>query len=256
MSYPIPPRVRFVMAMEWLFRHWLQVFLVVFGVFNLLPVLAPISMAAGLSPVGNAIYDLYGIISHQYANRSYFLFGDALMFDADALPLALNGTFDHDASLLKQFRGTPEIGWKLAWSDRLVSMFASMWITALLYALWRGRGVHPLPLWVGILLVAPLIVDGVTHMMSDSASVTAGFRYDNQWLADLTGGAFGAGFYAGDGLGTFNHLLRLLTGILFGIGLLGYALARVEGYFRERAAILAGKLADWHHRQQATEKPL
>jgi uncharacterized membrane protein len=131
-------------------------------------------------------------------------------------------------------------------------MFAAMWITALIYWLLRGRELRPLALWMAVMLIAPLIIDGLTHMISDGASVTAGFRYDNQWLSELSGGIFGANFYAGDGIGTFNYLMRLFTGIAFGIGLMGYALVRVEGYFHDRATILADKLADWHRRQQTT----
>lgn len=253
MSYPIPTRVRFVMLMEWLFRRWLQVFLLVFGLFNLLAALAPISMAAGMPALGHAIYDLYGAISHQYAHRSYFLFGDQMMYSPAELPLELNGNFDHDASLLKQFRGSPELGWKWAYSDRLVSLFGSMWIMALIYWLWRGRGFEGLSVRVGILLILPLIVDGLTHMISDSAGMTSGFRADNQWLANLTGGVFGAAFYAGDGSGTFNHLMRLLTGLLFAMGLLGSSLIPIEGYFRERATILSDKLQKWHARQRGSD---
>lgn len=250
MTNPIPARVRFVMAAEWTLRHWLQLFLLIFGLFNLLAALAPISMAAGFPALGNTIYDLYGTISHQYASRSFFLFGDQSMYSSDQLPLELNGSFDHDATLLKQFRGSPELGWKWAYSDRLVSVFGSMWIMALIYWLWRGRGFEGLSVRVAVILILPLIVDGLTHMISDTVSLTSGFRYDNQWLADLTGGALGAAFYAGEGSGTFNHFLRLLTGLLFAIGLMGAALIPLEGYFRERAAILSDKLQKWHARQR------
>lgn len=40
----IPPRVRFVMGMEWTFRNWLEIWLTLFTLYNILPYLAPLAM--------------------------------------------------------------------------------------------------------------------------------------------------------------------------------------------------------------------
>jgi uncharacterized membrane protein len=245
---PIPSNVRFVMRMERVFRNWIPILLTLFALFNLLPIVAPVATQAGLAPVGNAIYDLYGsFISHQYANRSYFLFGEKIMYEPHELPIEFEGEYLPDALALKAFRGSPELGWKLTWSDRLVAMFGSMLVMFVLYAL---RKWHKFPLWLGVLLVLPLIIDGATHLASDSASVLSGWRYDNMWLANLTNHTFAESFYVGDGLGTFNAWMRVITGILFGIGFFGWSLPIVDRYFERNANILAEKLDNWRKRQE------
>jgi hypothetical protein len=55
-------------------------------------------------------------------------------------------------------------------------------------------------------------------MLSDFAGIGMGFRDTNIWLVELTNNAFSAAFYAGDNLGSFNSWMRLITGILFGLG--------------------------------------
>ncbi|MCA9915611.1 MAG: hypothetical protein KC496_19790, partial [Anaerolineae bacterium] len=80
---PTPPRVRFLMRMERVFRRWLAIFVLIFALFNLLPLLAPAFMQAGWDAAGNVVYNLYGTISHQLANRSFFLYGEQVMYAPD-----------------------------------------------------------------------------------------------------------------------------------------------------------------------------
>jgi hypothetical protein len=65
-----------------------------------------------------------------------------------------------------------------------------------------------------------MAVDGFTHVISDfTAGIGLGFRYNNAWLATLTKDVFPATFYAGDALGSFNFSMRLITGLLFSLGI-------------------------------------
>lgn len=251
----IPARVRFVMVMERVFRAWLVLFVLLFLLVNILPLLAPLAMQSGAQGVGNALYDLYGIVSHQYAHRSYFFFGQQLTYTLEELPIELRGDVLHDTTMLKAFRGNETYGWKMAWSDRMMALAASWWLSAVLYGLlsWRSRA-RAFPLWLGLLCLLPLVIDGTTHWISDFDGLTAGFRYTNDWLAALTGNAFPQEFYVGDAPGSFNAWARLITGVLFGIGMVGYFFPRLERYFRRNADILALKLADWRQRQEAIRK--
>lgn len=36
-------------------------------------------------------------------------------------------------AVLRQFTGNPQMGWKIAWSDRMVAMFTSLWVFGLLW---------------------------------------------------------------------------------------------------------------------------
>ena len=246
----IPPRVRFVMGAEHVFRHWLLIWLVLFTIYNVLPYLAPLLMQAGLEPPARLIYSLYGFVGHQMAHRSFFFFGEQLTYTPEELPLTLVGEFLPDSTALRDFIGNDIFGWKVAWSDRLVSMYGSALITSYLYTILRKRPAFKSlsRTWM-ILLITPLILDGVTHYISDFGSVIEGFRWDNAWFANLTFHVLPDSFYIGDRWGSFNSILRLITGILFGIGLMGWGLPVCETYFKRNARILQERLETWRARQ-------
>jgi uncharacterized membrane protein len=217
----------------------MTILIAVLAIFNGLPFLAPVFMQMGWDIPGRIIYFIYGFLCHQMAQRSFFLFGPAgfQMYNIAALPLQLNGLNEGERLLaLRNFIGNTQIGWKVAWSDRMVSMYISPLLATILYGLVRARiRVRPISLWWFGLLVLPMAVDGLTHMVSDFAGIGQGFRDNNLWLVALTGYAFPDWFYAGDGLGSFNSWMRLLSGLLFGAGLIGLTLPTfdaVEDYYQ------------------------
>lgn len=79
-------------------------------------------------------------------------------------------------------------------------------------------------------MVAPMIVDGVTHWLSDFAGVGRGFRYGNEWLAALTGHLLPQWFYVGNGVGSFNFWVRLVTGLLFGLAVVWLVYPRLDDH--------------------------
>jgi len=131
---------------------------------------------------------------------------------------------------LRQFIGNPEMGWKVAWSDRMVSMFTSLWLFGLLWWPLRRR-LRPLPWWGLVLFLLPMALDGSSHFVSDLSGIGQGFRDSNAWLVALTRGALPPDFYAGDAWGSFNSLMRLLTGILFGLGVAWFGLPYLDQAF-------------------------
>jgi uncharacterized membrane protein len=216
-------------AVYWIGRHWLLVFLVVWGLFNLLPWLAPVFMKAGWEGAGRAIYTLYTFFCHQLPQRSYFLFGARPMYELNEVQAVWQNT--DNPLILRQFIGNPEMGWKVAWSDRMVSLYTGIFFWAALLGPWRRR-LPRLPLWGLVVMALPILIDGGTHMVSDMlGGIGSGFRYDNAWLASLLNNAFAPGFYAGDGFGTFNSWMRLITGMLFSLGAVWYALPILEDAF-------------------------
>jgi hypothetical protein len=54
----------------------------------------------------------------------------------------------------------------------------------------------------------------------------------------LTNNALPATFIAGDALGSFNSLMRWISGALFGVGLAWFILSYAEGVFAYRRAEL------------------
>lgn len=183
-------------------------------IFAVGPFLAPVAMALGWTQVGEAVYTLYRPFCHQLPQRSWFLFGDKLTYSLDEIVRVY--PFD-DPWRLRLFYGTPAMGWKVAWSDRMISLYFLTPVFGLTYFLLRRCGVTVRGLGLQLCLVAltPLVLDGVTHALSDAlAGVSSGgFRDTNAWLAYLTAYQF-PGFYAGDQFGSVNWWLRLLTGAL------------------------------------------
>jgi len=215
-------------------QHWLLLTNVVLGVYVGLPWLAPVFMQLGLPAAANLIYLIYSTQCHQLPQRSYFLFGPQTMYPLATIQAAWRVT--DNPLILRQFIGNAEMGWKVAWSDRMVSMYTSIFVGGLLYALLRKR-LHPVGVLGFTLLILPLVLDGGTHFLSDLAGLGHGFRDTNAWLATLTQNAFPPTFYAGDTFGSFNWWLRFITGMLFGLGIVWVAYPCLEATLGKSASV-------------------
>lgn len=215
-------------------RHWIAFLILGSGALVALPWLAPVFMKIGWTGAGRNVYTAYSFVCHQLPQRSFFLFGPQPMLTLDDVLQAGAGSLDPFS--LRQFVGSEAVGYKVGWSDRMVSMYTSIPLAALAWWALRGR-IKPLPIWGFVLLTLPIVLDGASHTLSDFAGIGMGFRDSNLWLSTLTGNSLPAWFYAGDALGSFNSWMRLITGALFGIGLVGFAFAPLgeafEGLARE-----------------------
>ena len=200
----------------WIGDHWFGIFLVIYGLWVFLPFLAPVFMYTGLSSSGKAIYFIYSFFCHQLPERSFFFFGQKTMYSLNEIQTVWQDTTN--PFILRQFIGNEVMGWKVAWSDRMISFYTSVWFFAVLWWPLR-RKVKPLSWWGLILLLLPIAIDGGTHAISDLTGIGQGFRDTNQWLALLTNNAFSASFYAGDAVGSFNSWMRLITGLLAGLAI-------------------------------------
>jgi uncharacterized membrane protein len=208
-------------------RNWPLIFIIVFGFYVSIPFLAPVLMKFGWDWGGRAIYFLYTFFCHQLPQRSFFIFGSKAMYSLGEIQAVWQDTAN--PLVLRQFIGNPEMGWKVAWSDRMVSMYTSVLIFSGIWWLLR-RKLKPLPWWGLIILLLPMAVDGTGHLISDFAGIGQGFRDSNLWLANLTNNALTSSFYEGDALGSFNSWMRLLTGILFGLGVIWFGFPFLDKY--------------------------
>ncbi|HZQ09708.1 MAG TPA: DUF2085 domain-containing protein [Anaerolineae bacterium] len=198
-------------------RHWLALFLIIYGAWVWLPFLAPIFMHIGATGPADALYFMYSFFCHQLPERSIFFFGPQSMYSLDQIGKVWS---TENQLVLRQFIGTPEMGWKMAWSDRMISTYGGVWLGALLWALMGGTRAPRVSLVLWVLLgVLPLGLDGFTHFLNDivAGSSGQGFRDTNDWLRMLTANAFPDSFYYGNMFGSFNSWARWITGLLFGI---------------------------------------
>ena len=211
-------------------RHWLAVVVIILGLYAGLPFLAPVLMQLGWKSAASVIYVFYSTQCHQMPQRSFFLFGPRAMYSLAEVQAVWQNT--NNPLILRQFVGNGQMGWKVAWSDRMVALYGGLWLSAMLWSPLRRR-VKPLPWWGFVLLALPMVLDGGTHLVSDLAGIGQGFRDSNTWLAALTGNVLPATFYAGDAFGSFNSWMRIVTGLLFGLSVVWLAFPYLQQAFTE-----------------------
>jgi len=210
---------------ERLAKNWFGLFIIFFGLWIWAPFLAPLFMHLGWNGPAKAIYFIYSFFCHQLPERSYFLFGSKVTYSLKEIQAVWIDTFN--PLLLRKFTGTAAMGWKVAWSDRMISFYSGVWLFALIWFPLRHR-MRNLP-WGGLILfLLPMALDGGTHFLSDLAGIGQGFRYTNLWLAQLTHFTLSTGFYSGDALGSFNSWMRIITGLLAGLGLVWFTFPFIE----------------------------
>jgi uncharacterized membrane protein len=207
------------------YSNWLVWFTLLFGLYVGLPFLAPLLMHWSYETPARMIYTVYSFLCHQLPERSLFLFGAKPSYWTGEIAAVwpTNG----DLSLWRNFIGNSSMGWKVAWSDRMVSMFSSILVFGWLWWPIR-RKIRPLKMTGVLLLMLPMAIDGITHMISDVSGLHSGFRFTNEWLAVLTQNSLPASFYIGDAIGSFNSWLRLITGLLFGLSMVWFGFPIID----------------------------
>lgn len=109
-------------------RKWILVFSLLYGLYVGLPFLAPVFMRWGWEGAGKAVYFVYSFLCHQLPQRSFFMFGDKAMYSLGEIQSVWQNTIN--PLVLRKFIGNANRGWKVAWSDRMVSMYTSVLILA------------------------------------------------------------------------------------------------------------------------------
>lgn len=190
-SRPVTGRTRDLVvfadkAIFQLAKHWLALANSFWGLYVILPVLAPLLMAAGLTLPARIIYTIYRPACHQRPERSYFLGGPAMVYSPEELAGA-----GVDLGPLARDIGNEAIGWKMAFCERDVAIYGAIFVGGLIYALLRqlrwgpGAGNWRMPLRYFVLFLVPMGVDGVLQLF--------GFYESNWLLRTITGIAFGLG---------------------------------------------------------------
>jgi uncharacterized membrane protein len=200
-------------------KRWTAVIGLLAALYAGVPFLAPVAMHFGQTGIADLIYTVYSPVCHQFAFRSWFLFGQQT-----AYPRQLAGvpgeTFEQVASAdpafkgidvgslntpmilaAKAFRGSDQLGWKVAFCERDVAIYASIALCGLLYAISRRMKIKVpyLPFWAYVLIaIVPIGLDGFSQLFSNTPF-----------------NGFGLGFYP---IRESTPFLRALTGTLFGVG--------------------------------------
>lgn len=193
----------------WVIKHWLALLNVMFLLYVGLPFVAPALMSVGATTPARVIYAIYRPACHQLPERSFFLFGPEAVYDRTELPA--NGVADSDNVFVRRnYIGDPEHGYKVAICERDVAIYGSMFLMGLLFALMRGHLPRLKPRWL-LLFALPMALDGGTQLI---------------------------------GLRSSTWALRLVTGALFGVGMVWFAYPYIADSMKSGPQAVAGPAPD------------
>lgn len=240
----------------WFARQWAAILAIGFTIYAGLPFVAPIAMEAGATGVARAIYGLYSPLCHQFAFRSWYLFGDQAAYPRErALPEGdtrlsfedavagdpyFNGvdinTLDEDLILrARSYVGNEEMGWKVAYCERDIAIYAMIAIGALIYwiAGLFGIRIKPLPFWAYVLIaIVPIGLDGFSQLFANPPF--NGFGITNYPIREST------------------PFLRTLTGALFGLGNVWLAFPYIGESMEDTQELVETKLRNAGHTERGT----
>lgn len=178
-------------------QNWLTVFNLAVFIYVGLPFAAPAFMKAGWTAPANAIYTAYAPLCHQFGFRSWFLFGEKPYYESADFKAAtgIDSADLQDRWAAKAFVGNEKMGYKVAYCERDVAIYAGILIAGMLFGLARKFGVTIKPIhWLayGLVGIAPIALDGFSQLFSQAPFYLVPYRESTPLLRTLTGFLFGA----------------------------------------------------------------
>ncbi len=219
-----PAGVRTNLMLRFISRHWLALFNLVILLYVGLPFAAPVLMKAGAERQAHWIYKAYSPLCHQWAFRSWFLFGPQ-----PAYPRALAGTTltslaaatgidENDVHAAREFVGNEQVGYKVALCQRDVAIYGGLLLGGMVFAVVRRR-LQPMPIWAWLLFgILPVALDGGSQLLGAFPFLP--------WLARES-----------------TPLLRTVTGLAFGLANAWLAYPNVEESMNEARVLSSARLA-------------
>lgn len=186
----------------WISRHYLAALNWIVVLYLGLSFLAPVLMRIGWRVPALLLYRSYGLVCHQLAYRSFFLFGEQPVYPRAAagvegyltLQQATGLEEDNSASAIyaaRTYIGDEKIGYKVALCERDVAIYGGILLFGLAFAI-SGRRFSPLPWYLWILLgLVPVGIDGLSQLASQPPLSLLPYRESTPFLRVLTGGLFG-----------------------------------------------------------------
>jgi len=230
-------------------RHWLRWLLLLIGLYVGLPFVAPTLMHFGLTGPARLLYTAYSPMCHQFAFRSWFLYGEQPAYpraqanvsglkpledyapDVNAglsQPVDLSQWTAQLQFLSRDFVGDQRMGYKVALCERDIAIYGALFIGGVIYCIpYIRRRLRPVPLWLYVLLgIVPIGLDGFSQLL--------GYPPFNLWPARET-----------------SPLFRTITGALFGIMNAWLALPYLEASARDMVIEIEDKFRKLRQRQAA-----
>ena len=198
---PVKPPSSFVAALNRFadaFRaHWLAILVGILLFYSLLPFAAPILKKFGADGLAQLIYRPYKMMCHTYAFRSYFLFGEQVVYsrgEGDSeFEQATGISLLTPEGLLqaRDFQGNERVGYKVALCERDIAIYLSIALGGIVFALLRRRA-RPMPWLLFVLIgVVPIGLDGFSQIFGQPPLQFLPFRESTWFFRTLTGALFG-----------------------------------------------------------------
>jgi uncharacterized membrane protein len=236
-------------------RHWLRIAITILSIYVTLPIVAPTLMHLGLTGPGQFLYTLYSPFCHQFAFRSFFLYGEQPYYPREITNLQVkpfedyaiesqqyldsynyyyarshNGTPPETVTradlevfspwmqfAARDFPGNPQMGYKTTLCERDMAIYISLLIGAIIFTRIRHR-LRPVPIILYVILgLGPIALDGVSQLL--------GYPPFNLWPQRET-----------------TPLFRVVTGALFGLMNAWLGLPYLEISMRETREDIEEKL--------------
>ncbi len=216
----------------WISKHYLAIFNLFLILYIGLPFLAPTFKKAGWNTPAQVIYKIYSPLCHQWAFRSFFLFGEQAYYPHAAAKIPGILTFEQVSGITdltdpsriqaRLFEGNALLGYKIALCERDVAIWGAMALFGVVYALTRRKlpKLHWL-IWV-LVGVGPIGLDGFSQLFSQlpSAFIQSVLPYRES-----------------------TPFLRVLTGFLFGLTTAWFMFPLIEESMADTRRLLAKKFA-------------
>jgi uncharacterized membrane protein len=216
----------------WLSKHYLAVINLFLIFYVGIPFLAPVFKKVGWNGPAEVIYKMYSPLCHQWAFRSFFLFGEQAYYPHAAAKVPGVLTFEqvsgftdvNDPGRLQArfFEGTPLLGYKVALCERDVAIWGAMALFGLVFAA-SGRRLPKLH-WVVWILVGmvPIGIDGFSQLFSQ---IPIAFIQTYLPYREST------------------PILRIITGFLFGFSTAWFMFPLIEEAMAESRRSFSRKFA-------------
>ncbi|MFC1959078.1 DUF2085 domain-containing protein [Chloroflexota bacterium] len=201
---------RFVL---WLTKVWPLFVAGFFALYTLLPFVAPTLMHLGIIGPARVIYTVYSPMCHQFAFRSWFLFGEQPAYPRAAAGVEALEPFEsyapqdmlfsevgdlqpwtQDLQLLsRSFVGNEQMGYKVALCERDIAIYGALTLFALFFSIgYVRRRLGPAPILLFILLgLGPIGLDGFSQLLSNPPFNFWPSRESTPLLRTVTGALFG-----------------------------------------------------------------
>jgi len=160
---------------SWFRKNYMILIIVILFFFLLFAFLAPVLMKNEITQLSRIIYKIYSNFCHQFAQRSWFLFGEQAFYPAYSEKgsgiRSLSEVFGVFAESIQESReiiGNESAGYKVAVCQRDVAIYGAMLIFALIFHFSKNR-IKKVPFWIWFLMaIIPIGVDGLWQLISSA----------------------------------------------------------------------------------------